>query len=48
MEVAPNAGWVIPVSDAVGYVDLDILGYKLKFTGVGYHDHVGIKSSSTI
>ncbi|TVY82420.1 Tyrosinase family protein asqI [Lachnellula suecica] len=38
MEVAPNIGWSNAVADAVGEVDMTILGEELKFTGVAYHD----------
>ncbi|KAJ5143385.1 uncharacterized protein N7515_002172 [Penicillium bovifimosum] len=38
LEVAPHIGWVSLVPDAVGEVDVSILGSKLKFRGPGYHD----------
>lgn len=40
MEVAPTIGWSNAVPDAVGDVDIEVLGSELKFTGVAYHDKV--------
>jgi hypothetical protein len=38
--VAPNIGWNNAIPDADAYVDLTILGSKLKFDGSAYHDKV--------
>ncbi|KAK2765076.1 hypothetical protein FQN54_008775 [Arachnomyces sp. PD_36] len=38
LEVAPELGWVNPLPDAIGTVDVEIDGSKLQFQGTGYHD----------
>ena len=40
MQVTPGIGWANAVPDAVGGVDISILGSELKFEGVAYHDKV--------
>lgn len=45
MMVAPNIGWSNAMPDADGDVDFTILGTRLKFNGVAYHDKVFFKMS---
>ena len=40
MTVAPHIGWSNAMPDAVGTVNLSILGTEMEFEGVAYHDKV--------
>jgi hypothetical protein len=40
LEVSPHIGWANAMPDANAIADFTILGEKLQFNGVGYHDKV--------
>ena len=38
MELMPHVGWANAIPDATAYVELDVNGTSVKFSGRGYHD----------